>query len=107
MRVKIAALIFGATLNIGAATAQAQEAKVIPKHLVEEGFVLEVEFAAERNEYMDGSNSITKIRGFRNREECWKHADTISKALWAAAKEAKTTGRHSMTCDPNVDFRKE
>ncbi|MGY8831571.1 MAG: hypothetical protein ACKVIS_18895 [Pseudomonadales bacterium] len=78
----------------------------VPKELTENGFVLEVQYSAERNEYMSPSTSITKIRGFRDRKTCWDNAAAIAKSVREAAKKANNNGRESFSCNPDTDFKR-
>lgn len=78
----------------------------VPENMVEKGYVLEVTYVAERDEYMSPNTSITKIMGFRDRKTCWDHAAAISKAIREAAKDAKTKGRENFSCNEAWDFKR-
>lgn len=99
------AFVFAAVAiaSIGAASANDMQ---VPKEKVEHGFILEIQYASERNEYMSPSTSITKIRGFRDRKTCWDHAAAIARAVRAAAKDANNRGRESFSCNPDSDFKR-
>ncbi|MFP6797989.1 MAG: hypothetical protein VCA39_02635 [Pseudomonas sp.] len=91
---------------IGKAVGGDLQVQKVPNELTENGFVLEVQFSAERKEYMSPSTSITKIRGFRDRKTCWDNAAAIAKTIREAAKNAKNIGRESFSCNPETDFKR-
>lgn len=88
-----------------AAFAQDPEVQRVPENLVEKIFTLEVQFAAERTEYMNASVSSTVLRGFSEKKSCWEHASQITQAIQTAAKESGHKGRISFSCNPDTDFK--
>lgn len=93
--------------SVGATNTAVLSAQEVPDNLIEKGYTLEVQFSAERVEYMSPSVSITKIRGFRDRQTCWKHAASIRKAIEGAAKDSTHTGKILFSCNEDTDFRKQ
>lgn len=102
------AFVFAVMTIVGIEKTVAEDLQVqkVPKELTENGFVLEVQFSAERNEYMSPSTSITKIRGFRDRKACWDNAAAIARAVRDAANIANNKGRESFSCNPDTDFKR-
>lgn len=102
------AFVFAVMAIAGIEKALAEDLQVqkVPQELTENGFVLEVQFSAERNEYMSPSTSITKIRGFRDRKACWDNAAAIASAVREAANIANNKGRESFSCNPDTDFKR-
>lgn len=98
-------LITTGLLSVKGAFAQDPQVQKVPENLVEKTFTLEVQFAAERTEYMNASVSSTVIRGFSEKKSCWEHASQVTQAIQEAAKKSGHKGRISFSCNPDTDFK--